>query len=235
MSKRDELARDISSAVETIIVKGTNIMPFVRPDVNEVVKKVNNLSNDTLHLQKPADFFGPRVLVGTLDQAAKDYVRNAQMVATGSGGATGSLGLPGLAIDLPILVASTVGMVRRHALVYGFTDIEEAGGDRVPLLFAFAAALGAENAISRVSARIGAGIAGDTMERLLARVVSEEMATRIATRWLARVVPVVSSVTGAALDYLFLAEAGRRSMKHYRDRHMLVRQQMVAAESSSEL
>lgn len=230
--KREELTQQIANAVETVIVKGSDLVPFVRPDVADVVRKVNGLSNGTLNLQTPGDFFDERLLISTLDAAAKDYLRSAQLVATGSGGATGTLGLPGLAIDLPVLVASTVGMVRRHALVYGFSDIEEAKGDRVPLLLAFATALGAESAIDRLSARLGASIAGPAVERLLARVVSEEMATRIATRWLARAVPVVSSATGAALDYFFLREVGRRSIRHYRERNLLVRAQMAAAKGA---
>lgn len=230
--KREELAQQISHAVETVIVKGSDMVPFVRPDVADVVRKVNGLSNGTLALQTPADFFDSRLLITTLDEAARDYLRSAQLVATGSGGATGTLGLPGLALDLPVLVASTVGMVRRHALVYGFSDIEEAKGDRVPLLLAFATALGAESAIDRLATRLGASLAGPSIERLLARVVSEEMATRIATRWLARAVPLVSSATGAALDYLFLREVGRRSMRHYRERNLQVRRQMMAARDS---
>jgi hypothetical protein len=168
---RDELGQQIAGAVETVIVRGSDLVPFVKPDRAEVVKRVNELSGNALHLQTPADFFDPRLLIDTLDQVASDYVRNAQVIATSSGGATGLLGIPGLALDLPILVASTVGMVRRQALTYGFTDIEDADGDRVPMLLAFGAALGADAAIDRVAMRVGGSITSRTTERLLARVV----------------------------------------------------------------
>ena len=61
------------------------------------------------------------------------------MVAVTSGLGTGFFGMPGLAVDLPVLVANTVGLVRRHALVYGFTTIEDSTSDPKPLLFALGA------------------------------------------------------------------------------------------------
>ena len=226
---RELLLRAASDAIETIVVKGTNLVPFVRPDPQDVVRKVNTLSNGQFNLEQPSQFFDPRLLVDVLDEVASDYTRSTQLIVTGSGGASGSLGLPGLALDVPVLVSAAVGLVRRHALAYGFTDIEEAKGDSAPLLVAFGAALGAEGAIARVTTRIAAGATGETMERLLARVVSEELAAKLVASWIPRAVPVISSVTSAALDYLFLREVGRRSARYFRRRHLLVRRQLAAS------
>jgi len=222
---RNVIGDEIAGAVETVIVRGTNLIPFVRPDRAEIFKRVNDLSGDTLLLRQPADLFDERLSIGTLDQVAKDHIRNAQVIATTSGGATGLIGLPGLALDLPILVACTVGMVRRHALTYGFTEIEDADGDRLPLLLAFGAAMGADAAIDRIAVRVGTSLTSRTTQRLLARAVSEEMAATLTTRWLTRAVPLISSAASAALNWMFLREAGKRSMTHYRSRNLLVRQQ----------
>ncbi len=223
--KRDLLTRQIYEAMENVIIKGTDLLPFVRPDQDEVVRKVNSLSNETFAFQRPGDFFRPELLLDVLDTAAYDYIRNAQIVVTSSGGLTGTLGLPGIALDMPVLVAATVGMVRRHALVYGFTDIEEAGGDKMPLLVAFGSALGAEAAINSMTKRFVGVATGDAVERMLARLISQQMAGRIVTKILPRAVPIISSATSAMLDYWFVRAAGRRSMSYFRARHQLGRKQ----------
>jgi hypothetical protein len=57
---REELGQQIAGAVETVIVRGSDLVPFVKPDRVEIVKRVNELSGHALHLQTPADFFDER-------------------------------------------------------------------------------------------------------------------------------------------------------------------------------
>jgi hypothetical protein len=62
------------------------------------------------------------------------------------------------------------------------------------------------------------------------RHVSEAFAARILTSWLPRAVPLVGTLTVAALDAAFLTLASRRSQSYFRDRHWQIRQQIIVGQ-----
>ncbi len=232
--RREELTIAISNTLETILVKGTGLLPKVKPDVAEIVDRVNGLTGYTLALQEPTDFFDARLPVAVLNKVAQEQTNRARAVAAAAGAGVGAAGLPGIFIDIPVLVASTVGLVRRHAVTYGFTEIEESSGDPTPLLLALGASLGADIAIGKVVTKVvnemGLELSTKLVQRFLIRYVSERFAARILTSWLPRAVPIVGTLTVAALDAVFLTMASRRSTAYFRDRHWLVRQQIITGQ-----
>jgi uncharacterized protein (DUF697 family) len=234
--KREELTSAVSSALETVLVKGTNLFPKVKPDAAEIVDRVNVLTSHALTLREPYDFFDARLPVAALDRVAREQTGRARLVAATAGAGVGTAGLPGIFIDIPVLVASTVGLVRRHALTYGFTEIEENIGEPTALLVALGASLGADLAISKVVAKVinemGLDVSTKLVERFLVQHVSEAFAARILTSWLPRAIPLAGTLTVAALDATFLTMAGRRSQSYFRDRHWLVRQQIIVGQIS---
>jgi len=229
---REKAAQQISNALATTVFKGTSAVPFVKPDVDDVMDRINRLTGGRLNLQDPAELFRPQVPMSALDRAAKDYTRRAQLFVTSSGVATGATGLPGVLPNAGILVSATVGLVRRHALAYGFTDIEDDPEDRLPLLVGFAAAVGAQSAIgqaSSIAGQVAARVVIDAASRqaaqmVLAQQISYQMAVQMVRQTALKAVPVVSSVTSGTLNYAFLREAGRRSSAYWRERHLIVRQ-----------
>ncbi len=231
---REQLANNIAEILETLIVKGTGMFPGVKPSAAEIVERVNTLTYYQLRLSEPIDFFDQRVDVKVLDKAAKEQTRKAQVVAVTAGVGTGFFGLPGLAVDLPVLVANTVGLVRRHALAYGFTTIEDNTNDPTPLLLALGASVGADMVIDRVSVKVGEKVGLDfgtkIVEKYLVSRISEEFAARIITSWLPRLVPLIGTATVAALDAAFLTVAGRESMRYFRKRHLDVRNYIAATQ-----
>ena len=229
---REQLSNNTANLIETLLVKGTGAFPGVKPPVAEIVDRVNALTYYRWQLQAPHDFFDIRVPIEALDQAAKESTRKSQIVAVTAGVSTGLLGVPGLAIDLPVLVANTVGLVRRHAVTYGFMTIEDSTDDPVPLLLALGASVGADMVIDRVGIKIGEKVGLDIgtalVEKYLVKRVSEQFAARIISSWLPRFVPIIGTATIAALDTLFLTAAGRQSMHYFRTRHLQLRQHMAA-------
>lgn len=227
---KKKLTAQIYLALEEAIVKGTGRLPFVKPDVSEIVARVNTLTHHRLELREPRDFFDPRIQIEVLDWVAKEHTRKAQMLALTSGAGSSTIGLAGLAIDMPVLIATTVGLVRRHALIYGFTEIEDSKGDAMPLLLALGGALGAEITIGQLTPRLARWVGVDMgtrlVERYLLKRISERLAGEIVVHWLPRAVPLLGMAASAALDYAFLRVAGDRSLKHYRAQHQLVRRQL---------
>jgi len=225
---REQISNNVAEILETLIVKGTGMFPGVKPNAAEIVDRVNTLTYYQLRLHEPIDFFDPRVDVKALDKTAKEQTRRSQMVAVTAGVSTGFFGLPGLAIDLPVLVANTVGLVRRHALTYGFTTIEDSTSDPTPLLLALGASVGADMVIDRVGVKIGTKVGLDVgtkiVEKYLVKFISEQFAARIVVSWLPRLVPIIGTATIVALDTAFLTVAGRESARYFRKRHLDVRQ-----------
>jgi hypothetical protein len=230
---REQLSNSIAEILETLIVKGTGMFPGVKPSAAEIVDRVNTLTYYQLRLKEPIDFFDPRVDVKVLDKTAKEQTCRSQVVAVTAGVGTGLFGLPGLAVDLPVLVANTVGLVRRHALTYGFTTIEDSTNDPTPLLLALGASVGADMVIDRVGLKVGEKVGLELgtkfVEKYLVSRISEQFAARLITSWLPRLVPVIGTATIAALDTAFLTLAGRESVRYFRKRHLDVRQFIVAA------
>ena len=229
---REQLSSGISDILETLIVKGTGVFPGVKPNPLEVVDRVNVITHFRPHLYEPLDFFDSHVPLAALDRAAKDQTRRAQYVAAASGLTTGVFGMTGLAVDLPVLVANSVGLVRRHALVYGFTTIEDSVSDPKPLLFALGASIGADMVIDRVGTTIGEKVGLDLstklVEKYLVKRISEEFAARLMTSWLPRLVPIIGTVTIATLDTAFLTVLGRQSARYFHERHLVVRNYLAA-------
>jgi hypothetical protein len=66
----------------------------------------------------------------------------------------------------------------------------------------------------------------EVIERFVPRIV-ERIAIRagseIAENGLARLVPVLGSVMGGTLNYYFVRGWGRRAQRHFRERHLLLR------------
>jgi hypothetical protein len=120
-------------------------------------------------------------------------------------------GLLGIAPNVTALVSGIVGLLRRPALVHGFTEIEDNLEDKLPLLVGFAAALGARVVVNQAS------------QRLLLQVISRALAAQMTREAALRALPLVSSVTGGVLNYALLRTAGRRSAAHWRERHEIIR------------
>jgi hypothetical protein len=230
-SNREQLSNNIAEIIETLLVKGTGAFPGVKPKAPEIVERVNALTYYRWRLQEPHEFFDSRVPIEVLDQVAREFTRKAQVVAVTAGVSTGLFGIPGLAIDLPILVANTVGLVRRHAVTYGFMTIEDSTDDPVPLLLALGSSVGADMIIDRVGAKfgekVGLEVGTKLVEKYLVKRISEQFAARLISSWLPRLVPIIGTATIAALDTLFLTAAGRQSIHYFRTRHVQLRQQIT--------
>ncbi|CAG0937606.1 hypothetical protein TFLX_06551 [Thermoflexales bacterium] len=229
---REQISNHVAEILETLIVKGSGLFPGVKPNAAEIVERVNTLTYYQLRLGEPLDFFDPRLDLEVLDKAAKEQTRKSQVVAVTAGVGTGFFGLPGLAVDLPVLVANTVGLVRRHALTYGFTTIEDSSNDPTPLLLALGASVGADMVIDRVGIKVGEKVGLELgtkfVEKYLVTRISEQFAARIVTSWLPRLVPLIGTATVAALDTVFLTLTGRQSMRYFRKRHLDVRHFIAA-------
>lgn len=162
----------------------------------------------------------------TLDYIAGETIQASMRMAAAEGAGLGLGGIFTVVPDLGILSAITMRMIQKLSLVYGFaynTEEEEA-----ELWIAAASAAGVD--ISR-----------ELLEKQFVRTFIPKVIQRIAMsasaevveKWAARLIPIASSVIGAGLNYYFVRVWGERAVSHFRQKHLALRERMLASEQNT--
>jgi uncharacterized protein (DUF697 family) len=155
--------------------------------------------------------------VEQLDALAAQTVRAGMKMAALEGAGLGLGGIFTLVPDLGILAAITLRTVQKLSKLYGFeynTDEEVA-----ELWIAAASAAGVDIGRELVERQLVRRFVPSVIERIAARASVE-----VVEKWSARVIPLASSVLGAGLNYYFVRAWGERARKHFRERHLAMRQ-----------
>ncbi len=155
------------------------------------------------------------VPIGTLDEIAEQAIRAGMKLAAAEGAGLGMFGLITLVPDLSILAGITMRTIQKLSLIYGFeynTDEETAD-----LWLAAAAAAGVDVGREFVEKEV--------VNRLVPRVIQRialkgggELSEKLA----GRVIPVISSVIGAGLNFYFVRAWGERAQRHFREKHLRI-------------
>jgi len=163
-----------------------------------------------------------------LDALAAGTVHAGMKMAALEGAGLGLGGLLTLVPDLGILSVITLRTVQKLSLIYGFeynTDEEVA-----ELWIAAASAAGVDIGRELVEREVVNKFVPRVIERIAASASVE-----VVEKWTARVIPLLSSVLGAGLNYYFVRAWGERAAKHFRERHLQRRQQMALPAGAPEL
>ncbi len=157
-----------------------------------------------------------------LDRVADDTLRASIKLAAVEGAGMGIGGMLTLVPDLGILSAITMRMIQKLSLIYGFefnTDSEVAD-----LWIAAASAAGVDITRELLEKELVQRFVPKVIQRIAARASAE-----VVEKWAGRVIPVLSSVIGGALNYYFVRTWGERAMKHFRAKHLAAREKLIAA------
>ncbi len=141
-------------------------------------------------------------------------------MAAAEGAGLGLGGMFTMLPDLGILAGITLRMIQKLSLIYGFpynTEEEEA-----ELWVAAASAAGVDISRELVEKQFVSKFVPRVIQRIAARASAE-----IVEKWTARLIPVVSSVIGAGLNYYFVKVWGERAIGHFRQKHLQMRQQQA--------
>jgi hypothetical protein len=156
--------------------------------------------------------------MGELDVVADEIIRSGMKVAALEGAGFGLGGMMTIVPDLGILSAITMRTIQKLSLVYGFefnTDHEIA-----ELWIAAASAAGVDISRELLEKEVVHKFVPRVIQRIAARASGE-----VVEKWAGRVIPLASSVIGAGLNYWFVRAWGERAKSHFRQRHLLLRQQ----------
>ncbi|MDP9264487.1 MAG: EcsC family protein [Acidobacteriota bacterium] len=153
-----------------------------------------------------------------LDELAAQTIRAGMKMAAVEGAGFGLAGLVTLLPDLSILAAITLRTVQKLSLIYGFEyNTEE---EVAELWVAAASAAGVDIGRELVERQVVNRFVPRVIERIAARASVE-----VVEKWTARVIPLVSSILGAGLNYYFVRAWGERARNHFRERHLVLRRQ----------
>src|SRR5271165_815708 len=159
--------------------------------------------------------------VGELDAVAESVIRGGMKVAAVEGAGFGLGGLLTIVPDLGILSAITMRTIQKLSLIYGFqfsTDDEVA-----ELWIAAASAAGVDISRELLEKEVVNRFVPRVIQRIAARAGAE-----VAEKWAGRLIPVVSSAIGCALNYYFVRAWGERARAHFRAKHLEARRRFAA-------
>jgi hypothetical protein len=155
-----------------------------------------------------------------LDTIAEKVIHGGMKMAAVQGAGFGLGGILTIVPDFGILAGITLRTIQKLSLLYGFeynTDEEMS-----ELWIATASAAGVdlgrelleENVVKRLVPRI--------IQRIAAKASAE-----FVEKWTGRLIPVLSSVIGATLNYYFVRGWGERAHAHFRQKHLELRKRML--------
>jgi hypothetical protein len=160
------------------------------------------------------------VPLDTLDQIAEEAIQTTRKMAAAEGAGLGMGGLFTVLPDLGILSGLTLRMIQKLSLIYGFqynTEEEEA-----ELWIAAASAAGVDISRELLEKQLVSKFVPRVIQRIAVSASAE-----IVEKWAARLIPVVSGVIGAGLNYYFVRVWGERAVGHFRQRHLALRQKQA--------
>ena len=161
------------------------------------------------------------VNVAQLDDIAEDVIRSSMKMAAAEGAGLGFGGMLTIVPDLGILAAITIRMIQKLSLTYGFAY--NTGQEEAELWVAAASAAGVDISRELVEKQVVSKFVPKVIQRIAAKA-----STEFVEKWAGRLIPIVSSVIGAGLNYYFMRAWGQRAVQHFRQRHLAVRAQREA-------
>jgi hypothetical protein len=163
------------------------------------------------------------VPLAQIDDIAAQTVRAGMKMAMAEGAGLGIGGMLTVVPDLGFLAVITLRTIQKLSLLYGFeynTDEEMA-----ELWIAAASAAGVDISRELMEKQVVSKFVPRVIQAMAAQASKEAV-----EKWAGRVIPVLSSVIGAGLNYLFVRAWSERAIKHFRDRHIAIRDKMAGGE-----
>ncbi len=164
--------------------------------------------------------------MATLDDIAEDTLRGSMKIAAVQGAGLGLGGIITVIPDLGLLAAITTRMIQKLSLIYGFQYVSD--DEQAELWTAAASAAGVDVSRELLERQVVSRFIPAVIRRIAVSASAE-----VVEKWAARLIPIASSAIGAGLNYYFVRMWGERAMKHFRERHMARREQVLRLEAES--
>jgi uncharacterized protein (DUF697 family) len=163
--------------------------------------------------------------VSLLDDLANRVIHSGMKLAAAEGAGFGMGGILTMLPDLSILAGITLRTIQKLSLIYGFEyNTEE---ETAELWIAAASAAGVDISREVLEKEVVNRFVPKVIQRIAAQASKEAV-----EKWAGRVIPIASSAIGAGLNYYFVRAWGERAKRHFRQKHLELRQRMNAERPS---
>jgi EcsC protein family len=155
-----------------------------------------------------------------LDSIAERIIRGGMRIAAAEGAGFGLGGIFTIVPDFSILAGITLRTIQQLSLLYGFeynTDQEMS-----ELWIAAASAAGVDLGREFLEKNVVNRMVPAIIQRIAAKASVE-----LAEKWAGRLIPIVSSLIGATLNYYFVRGWGERAHAHFRQKHLEARKRLL--------
>jgi uncharacterized protein (DUF697 family) len=158
--------------------------------------------------------------VAQLDALAHRVIHSGMKVAAAEGAGLGLGGIITVIPDLGILSGITLRTIQKLSLIYGFEfNTEE---ETAELWIAAASAAGVDISRELLEKEVVSRFVPRVIQRIAAQASRE-----VVEKWTGRLIPLASSLIGAGLNYYFVRAWGERARKHFRTKHMEIRNRAI--------
>jgi hypothetical protein len=161
-----------------------------------------------------------------LDTIAEKIIHGSMKMAAAEGAGFGLGGILTILPDFSILAGITLRTIQKLSLLYGFeynTDDEMS-----ELWIAAASAAGVDLGRELIEKNVVNRMVPVIIQRIAAKASAE-----LVEKWAGRLIPVVSSLIGATLNYYFVRGWGERAHAHFRQKHLESRRRLLQEQSIS--
>jgi uncharacterized protein (DUF697 family) len=152
-----------------------------------------------------------------LDSVAEETIHSGMNLAALQGAGFGLGGVLTLVPDMSLMAAITLRTIQKLSLIYGFEFNSD--NEIAELWVATASAAGVDIGRELIEKELVNKFVPRVIQRIAVSASAE-----VVEKWVARVIPVISSVIGAGLNYYFIRAWGERAKKHFRAKHLEMRQ-----------
>ena len=155
-----------------------------------------------------------------LDTVAEKVIHGAMKMAAAEGAGFGLGGIFTIVPDFSILAGITLRTIQKLSLIYGFeynTDDEMA-----ELWIAMASAAGVDLGRELLEKNVVKRLVPKIIQKIAAKASGE-----FVEKWAGRLIPVLSSLIGATLNYYFVRGWAERAHAHFRQKHLDIRNKML--------
>jgi hypothetical protein len=160
-----------------------------------------------------------RVEPPVLDTIAEQIIHSSMKIAAAEGAGFGLGGFLTIVPDFSILAGITLRTIQRLSLLYGFEYNTDAEMSELWIAAASAAGVDVGRDLLEKS------VVNKMIPRIIQRIAAKA-STELVEKWAGRLIPVVSSLIGATLNYYFVRGWGERAHAHFRQRHLEMRQKL---------
>jgi hypothetical protein len=161
-----------------------------------------------------------------LDTIAEKIIHGSMKMAAAEGAGFGLGGIFTILPDFSILAGITLRTIQKLSLLYGFeynTDDEMS-----ELWIAAGSAAGVDLGRELLEKNVVNRMVPVIIQRIAAKASAE-----LVEKWAGRLIPVVSSLIGATLNYYFVRGWGERAHAHFRQKHLESRRRLLPEQSIS--